>query len=344
MQKLKNSILDHMIDAKLTSKEIDFLIFISRFQDDTGRVCGVHYRELCEEMHMSYQTFYNVKESLEEKNFIRSIKTDRIDHDIIILNNRNEDCIENGYINTNHHMLFCEEFYRMKAGAKLLAMQLMKITYAGKGYFAIGVRKFYDGYPARFGVSRRVMRSWLMSLKLFFSIGIKDAKYFIEPKKIIYRKADEMKESDRLRMHNADVILRRNRIKEADKKEKESLRDLFRQYEPAAKEIGKSIVDFACRAVKKSLELLNEGHKKTQKIINIKLIHKLLREDLEQEGWRSEPPQASGVTRVQHAAEGEYKDKKKEKAFRKNSFHNFHGRSYDYDELERMLLNTNPIG
>ena len=70
---------------------------------------------------------------------------------------------------------------------------------------------------------------------------------------------------------------------------------------------------------------------------------KLLREDLEQEGWRSGPPQISGVTRAQHVAEGEYKDKKKEKTFRKNGFHNFQERSYDYDELECMLLNTNPV-
>lgn len=297
------------------------------------------------ETHMSCQTFYNVKESLEEKGFIRSVKTDRIDHDIIILDNRSEDCIANGYINTNHHIFFCEEFYRLKAGAKLLAMQLMKITYAGKGYFEIGVRKFYDkknGYPARFGVSQRVMRSWLMSLKLFFSMGIKDGKYFIEPKKIIYRNTDEIKEAERLRMHETDVVLRRNRIKEVDKKEKEGLQDLLRQYEPAAKEIGKSIVDFTCRAIRRSLELLNEGQKKIRKIINIKLIHKLLREELEKEGWRSEAPKAVQASGEKPAVKGENRDKKKEKEFRKNGFHNLKERSYNYDELESMLLNTNP--
>ena len=38
MQKLKNSVLDRMIEEKLTSKEIDFLIYVSRYQDDSGKV------------------------------------------------------------------------------------------------------------------------------------------------------------------------------------------------------------------------------------------------------------------------------------------------------------------
>lgn len=35
MQKLKNSNIARMIAAKLTTKEIDFLIYVSRFQDDS---------------------------------------------------------------------------------------------------------------------------------------------------------------------------------------------------------------------------------------------------------------------------------------------------------------------
>lgn len=83
MQKLRNSNIAKMIAAKITNKEIDFLIYISRFQDDNGKVYGIHYKELCETMHMSYQEFYNVKLSLEEKGFIKCEKSHRIDHDII---------------------------------------------------------------------------------------------------------------------------------------------------------------------------------------------------------------------------------------------------------------------
>lgn len=37
MQKLRNSNIAKMIAAKITNKEIDFLIYISRFQDDNGK-------------------------------------------------------------------------------------------------------------------------------------------------------------------------------------------------------------------------------------------------------------------------------------------------------------------
>ena len=59
-----------MIEKKLTSKEIDFLLYISRFQDNNGRVDGVYYKEICQRMHMSNQGFYDVKRSLTEKGLI----------------------------------------------------------------------------------------------------------------------------------------------------------------------------------------------------------------------------------------------------------------------------------
>ena len=46
MQKLKNSIIAKMIEARLTNKEIDFLIYVSRFQNDNGVVSGAYYRSV----------------------------------------------------------------------------------------------------------------------------------------------------------------------------------------------------------------------------------------------------------------------------------------------------------
>ena len=60
VQKIKNSIITDMIAAHLTSNEIDFLLYISRFQNELGQVIGVHYKDVCEKMGMSYQGFYDV--------------------------------------------------------------------------------------------------------------------------------------------------------------------------------------------------------------------------------------------------------------------------------------------
>ena len=55
MQKIKNSIVDRMIAQKCTANEIDFLLYVSAYQDITGRVTGVHYKDVCDATHMSIQ-------------------------------------------------------------------------------------------------------------------------------------------------------------------------------------------------------------------------------------------------------------------------------------------------
>lgn len=286
MQMIKNSIIDKMIAARLTSNEIDFLIYVSRFQDFDGHVSGIHYKEVCEAMNMSYQGFYDVKNSLEEKGFIRSEKSNRIDHDITILNNefkRDEDYNE-GYVKTDHNIFYMDEFFTLKAGAKLLAMYMMKVTRSGKGSFQIGVDKFYDeksGYPKRFGVSKRVMRTYLMEIKEFFSIGIKDKKYFITPKKIVYRKPGQDSQEKVFIQHNVEVIMRRNKIKDVCNKAKEDVCKLYNQYKNDAKGEQRAILEVLKTAVERSLEVLNINEKRiVKRDLKPKLVHMIVKQEL----------------------------------------------------------------
>lgn len=276
MQKLKNSIIAKMIEARLTNKEIDFLIYVSRFQNDDGVVPGVYYKEVCENMHMSFQGFYDVKNTLIRKGFIRSEKNSPTDHDITILDNAflTENDMKAGYVNTNHNIFFHEKFAGLKAGAKLLAMELMKLSYAGTGECRIGTEKFYKKYTQLFGVSKRVMRIYLMQLKIFFSIGIKEGIYYIRPKNIVYRQTGQATENDNYAAHNVDVICRRNRIQEAGKKEKKDICILLKQYRKQAQEVRQDIVELLMQAVERSLVLTGV------RILKPKLVHKLLREEL----------------------------------------------------------------
>lgn len=287
MQKLKNCILDRMISEKLHSKEIDFLLYVSRFQDKNGKVCGIHYRDVSEQMHMSFQEFYNVKESLKKKGFIRCEKSNWTDHDITIIGNREEECLREGYINTNHNIFYTKEFYQLKAGAKLLAMHLMKVSYAGKGYFKIGRAKFYDkaeGYTRKFGVTARVLRGYLMSLKgLFFSVSVKGGNYYIEPLKCIYRKLHEKSEQKRYEEHHVESIIRRAKIKEADADAKRDVGTLFHQYRERIEGTGCSVMVLIEKAVIRSLEMINKGKRKQERReLKASLIHKLLKEEIEQ--------------------------------------------------------------
>lgn len=48
MQKIRIEVIDKIIKQKITNRELNFLIYISRFQDDKGNVLGIHYRDICD--------------------------------------------------------------------------------------------------------------------------------------------------------------------------------------------------------------------------------------------------------------------------------------------------------
>lgn len=270
-----------MIAAGITSKEFDFLIYISRFQDESGRVGGVYYKEVCKEMNMSYQGFYDTKKSLVEKGLIFSSKNSDIDHDITIVGNSYygiDNYEEIPYVNTNHNIFKEKEFLKLKAGAKLLAMEVMNLSRMGGGKMVIGTKKFYKKYCKLFRVTKRMMRKYLMQLKPFFSIGIKEGKYYITPKKQIYREPTEKTEIERYREHEVKVICRRKGMDVSDEKEIKETAGFIRQYQNKAAKSGYDIWQVIKIAIDMSLEKLNEKYK-TYKIRKIKhrVIHIMIK-------------------------------------------------------------------
>lgn len=270
-----------MIEKQLTSNEIDFLIYISRFQDENGRVEGVHYKDVCETMGISYQGFYDIKNSLMEKGIILIEKNNRIDHDITIIGNSFEGVQTfESYINTNHNIFYDEEFFALKAGSKLLAMEMMKRTFAGKGNTVIGKKNFYEKYCEMFQVSKRVMRTYLMQIKKFFSIELKDGKYYIKPLTKIYRNHTTT-ENERYAKHKIRMICRRKRMNLTDDKAIADTAGLAAQYREYARIAGKEIWNVIQEAISQSLDKLNESCK-THSIRDVKpkLIHKFIKESL----------------------------------------------------------------
>ena len=85
MRKLRDKVIDKLIAAKATSAEVDFVVWLSRYQDVSGLVRGVHYRDICTDMQIaSPQTFYNIKKSLEEKGIINISKNEACHGDWVI--------------------------------------------------------------------------------------------------------------------------------------------------------------------------------------------------------------------------------------------------------------------
>lgn len=87
MQKIKYCVLDKLLRADLSRAEMDFILHISHYQDDYGCVSGIYYRDICNALQISYQTFYDVLHSLQVKEIIAVTKAYYGDWDVTILDN-----------------------------------------------------------------------------------------------------------------------------------------------------------------------------------------------------------------------------------------------------------------
>ena len=284
MQKIKNIIIKKCIDNKITSRELDFLIYISHYQDSTGRVLGVYYRDVCAALSISIQTFYDVKASLIKKGIISVSKNSEIDWDILIEDN--DFSMENyhdGYINTDSSVFYTKEFGQLKAGAKLMLMDLMRLTYSNRGRFIIKADNLYKKYMELFRVTKRVVRKYLSSIKKFFSITLSEFKYTIFPLAAIKERKNN--HDDEIYNKKAiETLCRRNKIKGAKAKQIKDTAALISQYRAIAMLGDKNIIDAMEGALKGSLEAINRylsPKEKYRRELRPALVHKLLREQIE---------------------------------------------------------------
>lgn len=281
MQKIKLTVLQNLIEKKVTSKELDFILHISRFQNEAGEIRGVYYRDFSD--CMSIQSFYDVKASLKAKGIIEVKKNSDIDYDITILNNDFTDKdFSAGYISTSHAIFKSRVFKTLKANEKLLIMDLMKITYSNRGSWQITGNKFFEKYQKLFGVTKRVIRNYLHSIKQFFHVSLSKFKYTIIPRQNIYQREPGEKSGNQIYAESVvRALCRRVRIKEYKKKELEDTAALIWQYQKRFQGLSMDIVDALAEALNKSLQMITENSfREKQHKLNPRLIHKNLLEML----------------------------------------------------------------
>lgn len=286
MQKIKLEVLNRMIAAQLSKYEVLFLIVIARYQDQKGNILGVYYKDICQELgrisgkkSISYQKFYDCLYSLEEKAIIQ-VEKGLKDRNIRIIGNdfSAPDAINEGYISVGHTYFLTEIFGKLKANEMLLCMELTKNCEAGKrGDFVIGVDKFYEKYTKMLAVSKRVIQGYLTQIKKFFSIGVKEKKYWVEIKKMTLCKLPKLTSNKMYREHVGKTVMRRLRMKYTVKTFNETV-DLIWQYFRIAKG---QIIPLFVRAVTQSVSQVNigvENKYKWDRQLRPALVHKLLKE------------------------------------------------------------------
>lgn len=271
--KIKCSLLLKWCECNLTNKEFTFLLLIARYQDKDGygHVKGIYYKDIMEKCNMCQMTFYMVLRSLKQKGLIDYTRKNK-DYDITILNNdfSYEGALKEGYINLNKSIFDEEKFKKLRVNEKILLMLFMSVTYKNKGSYRIGIKTFYEKYTKLLGVTQKVLRSYLHSLKEFFNIWVKGGNYYI---RFLAREFKEKKEKeiDQYLDHIINTECRRNKVdtNQNDDNFKDTI-TVIKQYWTEAKEAGQDILVIFANCMAEC----------TGKILNSKYIHKLIRRTL----------------------------------------------------------------
>ena len=266
--KIKYALLDKL--NSLTNKEVDFILYVARYQDDYGCIRGMYYRDVCENADMCKQTFYDTLRSLQAQGIITYSRVNQ-DYDITILDNdfSYPGAYHEGYINVSRQVFHTRRFHELKAKEKLLLLHFMKITHSASGSYQIGTGKLYTKYMQLLGVTKRVLRGYLHSLKKFFAIGIKDGKYFISYLRTVFNDRVEVSETDQYMRHLVGVSCRRAKIKNCAPAAVKDVVTIMKQYRKEAQEsISRSIFEIVDDCICQAKEL------------NSKYIHKLVRRTL----------------------------------------------------------------
>lgn len=278
--KIKYSLLRQWCKSKLTNKELTFLLFIARYQDQdgSGQVKGIYYKDIMEKCNMCQRTFYLVLPSLKQKGLI-DYKRKKNDYDITILNNdfTYEGSLKEGYINVNKKIFdsekgnkLSEKFNKLRVNEKLLLLLLMRNTHVNKGQYKIGRKTFYDEYTEILGVTEKVLRSYLHSLKSIFYVWSMAGNLYVKFSGSSFKDKEE-KEVDQYLDHIVRVGCRRNCVEVNSTTVINDTRQLIKQYRQEAKEVGQDIFD-----------ILNSCLAECKKsILNSKYIHKLMRRALQ---------------------------------------------------------------
>lgn len=274
--KLKYRIIEKL--HTLTRREFHLLLYACRIQDEaTGRVEGVYYRDVMKHTGMCKQSVYNALRGLETKGIIMIIGHTDVDCDIEIIDNAFPDAAarSEGYVNLNREAFRSAAFRKLKGHEIYMLLEFLKGTHENGHSLIDGVDHLYEKYTKRLGVTDRVIRSYLHSLRSFFSIGIKAGKYYITylHKKFEKPKPGEAKSgADWYREHVVCREFVRNRITYGAKDQADA-EGLLRIYPPSK---HTNVIQALAQSIAKSVE----GIQCKDRTANLPWIHKLLRQAL----------------------------------------------------------------
>lgn len=278
--RIKYSLISKLKD--LTSVEMDFFLYIAKYQQKSGWVRGVHNQDVCRNTGMCKQSFYTAMRGLEEKGIVRVEKNSEIDYDILILNNdfTKKGALEKGcegFISLDREVFHRKQFKGLKAKEKWMLLYFMHCTHENTGSYRIGTANFYKKFCELLGVTKRMIRSYLHNLRHFFSVGIVKGIYYITYKRSIFHPKENIGQEKQEHEFFTAALLRRCKIRNYTTYAFEEVAKLIKQYRYIAADSGKNIFALLEKAVEKSIP---EGKRPKDRTLSYKYVHKLIRESL----------------------------------------------------------------
>lgn len=307
--KLKCSRIDNLIP--LSSSQIDLLISLVRRSDERfATVRGVYYKDVLQELRANRdkknnkekdkccnQTFYNALYGLEEHGMIKVSKETDLDFDIYICGNEfpehsQEAFKRESYINLSADVFSRKSFKRLKAHEKYLFLYFYQYTFEnnGKQTKIINKKHFYDEMTDKLGVTVAVLRKYLHSLKLFFSIGTLKGNLLVTRLKATNtsKHKDKTEEQHMLEQY---IVSQCHRLKmDFDAGVVKGLTKYIRDHRNHFKENGTLVmISKMMRAMERSIE----GYKPKERRLNGGLINKLLTYELRSSQHEEAPDMAA---------------------------------------------------
>ena len=277
--RIKYSLIDKL--KNLTSTEMDLFLYIAKYQRLNGFVAGVHNQNVCKATGMCKQSFYTAMRGLERKEIVKISRTSDIDYDFLILGNdfTGDDAFKagcEGYIDLSRSIFHKKQFKQLKAKEKWLLLYFLHCTHDNSSSYRIGTGNFYKKFCTLLGVTKRMVRSYLHSLRAFFSVGIVKGIYYITYKRSVFNQKQGEQEKQEHEFF-ASALLRRNKIRKYNQEALAETAELIKQYRGIAHDSGYNIFDVLEKAVRESIP--DESKPKDRKL-SYKYVHKLVRETL----------------------------------------------------------------
>lgn len=282
MYKIKNTYINKMISSKLSSREIDFILYIALYQNDCGTVESVYYKDVCSSLNISIQSFYNIIERLSNCGLILCEKPNNADIRITLLNNdfsrldyKND---SEGYLNVEKNDFASDRFKTLKAGSKLLYLYSQRFI-VGKH---MSLAKFYSDFSGLFGVTAKSIQLYVHQLKeraLLFISRKRNRTYNYEISfklsTVLHRKSIWMKrENEGYRENMVSLVQNNFRKNLPSNNVKSILNDIVNS---AISRLGKNnnTADVMIQALNRSINIkVKEGQNKP--VLNAALFNKCL--------------------------------------------------------------------